>query len=155
MMLHCVRTHRATSFLQDTLHGLSSGMRHPTYVAFLGSTHTARALQVTPCQCHSTIFPTGPSSSTSQFPSSSSSSSANSSAATLSGRCLLVCAVTSDSRVWQWEVQLPAYPRRSYLADVSHQPITAINSSIQVLWKGALGSFCAAVGQPSGQLLWG
>lgn len=62
----------------------------------------------------------------------SSRSSSGSSGATLSGRCLLVCAVTSDSRLWQWELQLPAYPRRSFLTDVAHQPITAINTSIQV-----------------------
>jgi hypothetical protein len=60
------------------------------------------------------------------------SKSSSSSSATLSGRSLLVCAVTSDSHVWQWELQLPAYPRRSFLTDVAHQPITAINTSIQV-----------------------
>jgi hypothetical protein len=40
-------------------------------------------------------------------------------------------AVTLDGRLWQWQVALPRYPRRSFLAD-SDEPIAAINSSIQV-----------------------
>jgi hypothetical protein len=39
--------------------------------------------------------------------------------------------VTSDGRLWQWQVVLPRYPRRSFLTD-SDEPIAAINSSIQV-----------------------
>jgi hypothetical protein len=62
-----------------------------------------------------------------------SSGSSSSNAAILSGHCLLVMAVTYDGRLWQWQVQLPRYPKRSFLAD-SDEPIAAINSSIQVWW---------------------
>lgn len=43
----------------------------------------------------------------------------------------LVMAVTGDGRLWQWQVALPCYPRRSFLTNSDEQPITAINSSIQ------------------------
>jgi hypothetical protein len=48
-------------------------------------------------------------------------------------------ALSSDARVWQWEVPLPRHPRRSYLADSSLQPIAAMSATMQVCGVG-LGS---------------
>jgi hypothetical protein len=47
-----------------------------------------------------------------------------------SGRALLVMAVSSDGRVWQWDVPVPKFPRKQFLTSMEDSTITAIGASI-------------------------
>jgi hypothetical protein len=49
-----------------------------------------------------------------------------------SGRSVLVMAITSDGRLWEWDVLLPKYPARTFLASCDGRPLTAMAASLEV-----------------------